>query len=313
MTKPFRFGVNVRSAASGREWAEKARRIEGMGYTTLGVPDHLAEMLAPIPAAIGAALATTRLRVGANVLNNDLRHPVLVAREAATADFLTGGRFQLGLGAGHMKAEYDEVGMTFDRGAVRVARLAETVTIVKALLRGERVTFAGHYYRIADHAIHPRPVQSPHPPILIGGNGRALLTLAAREADIVGLTGITFAAGGTRPDVTACRATTIDERLALIRSAAGDRFASVVLEALVQRVRITTSARDDRRAAIAEFARDQLTPDEALESPFTLIGSIEQLADLLHARRERWGISSFTVFEPAAETLAPLIAQLSGR
>jgi probable F420-dependent oxidoreductase len=122
VTRPFRFGVNMRSATSGREWAEKARRIEALGYTTLAVPDHLADMLAPIPAAIAAAAATTRLRVAANVLNNDLRHPVLVAREAATADFLSGGRFQLGLGAGHMKAEYDAVGMTFDRGAVRVAR-----------------------------------------------------------------------------------------------------------------------------------------------------------------------------------------------
>ena len=143
MTKPFSFGVNVRSATSAGEWAAKARRIEDLGYSTLTVPDHLAEMLAPIPAALGAAAATTHLRVGTNVLNNDLRHPVLVAREAATADLLTGGRFQLGLGAGHMKSEYDEAGLTFERGAARVARLAEAVTIVKALLRGERVTFAG--------------------------------------------------------------------------------------------------------------------------------------------------------------------------
>jgi alkanesulfonate monooxygenase SsuD/methylene tetrahydromethanopterin reductase-like flavin-dependent oxidoreductase (luciferase family) len=187
------------------------------------------------------------------------------------------------------------------------------VTIVKALLRGERVSFAGDHYRIADHAIHPRPVQSPHPPILIGGNGRQLLTLAAREADIVGLTGITFAAGGTRPDVTACRPTAVDERVALLRTAAAERFDFLVLEALVQRVVVTRPAHEERRRAAAEFTRGQLTPDEALESPFTLIGSIDQLADLLHARRERWGISSYTVFEPAAEILAPVVAQLHGR
>lgn len=313
MRKAFRFGVNVRSAASGHEWAEKARRIEALGYSTLTVPDHLADMLAPIPAAVAAADATTRLRVGANVLNNDLRHPVVVAREAATADLLTGGRFQLGLGAGHMKAEYDEAGLTFDPGAVRVARLAEAVTIIKALLRGERVTFAGHHYRIADHAVHPRPVQSPHPPILIGGNGRQLLTLAAREADIVGLTGITFAAGGTRPDVTSCRATAVDERVELLRTAADERFESLVLEALVQRVVLTRPAHDERRRVASEFGRDQLTPNEVLESPFTLIGSTEQLVDLLHARRERWGISSYTVFEPASELLAPVVARLTGR
>ena len=160
---PFSFGVNVRTAASAREWCDKARRIEELGYATLTVPDHLAEMLAPIPAALSAADATTRLRVGVNVLNNDLRHPVLVAREAATADLLTGGRFQLGLGAGHMKAEYAQAGLTFERGATRVARLTEAVTIVKALLRGERVTFAGRYYRVTDHVIHPKPVQRSRP------------------------------------------------------------------------------------------------------------------------------------------------------
>jgi probable F420-dependent oxidoreductase len=313
VTKAFSFGVNVRNAASAREWAEKARRIEDLGYATLTVPDHLAEMLAPIPAALSAADATTRLRVGTNVLNNDLRHPVLIAREVATADLLTGGRFQLGLGAGHMKSEYDQAGLIFERGATRVARLAEAVTIVKALLRGECITFAGRYYRVSGHAIHPKPVQVPHPPILIGGNGPRLLELAAREADIVGLTGITFAGGGTQPDLSAWRARAVDERVALVRTAAAQRFEGLVLEALVQRVIITQAGRDARRAAAAEVTRGQLTPDEALDSPFTLIGPIEQLADLLQARRERWGISSYTVFEPAVELLAPVVARLSGR
>jgi probable F420-dependent oxidoreductase len=313
VTKPFSFGVNVRSAVSARDWAEKARRVEELGYSTLTVPDHLAEMLAPMLAALGAAAATARLRVGTNVLNNDLRHPVLVAREAATADLLTGGRFQLGLGAGHMKSEYDEAGLTFERGAARVARLAEAVTIVKGLLRGERVTFAGRYYRVSGHAIHPKRVQVPHPPILIGGNGPRLLELAAREADIVGLTGITFAAGGTRPDLSAWRPRAVDERVTLVRTAAGQRFESLVLEALVQRVVITKPGDDHRRAAAAELTRGQLTPDGVLESPFVLIGSIEQLAELLQARRERWGISSYTVFEPAMELLAPVVARLSGR
>jgi len=313
VTKPFSFGVNVRSAASAREWAEKARRIEDLGYATLTVPDHLAEMLAPALAALSAANATTHLRVGTNVLNNDLRHPVLVAREAATADLLTGGRFQLGLGAGHMKAEYEAAGLTFERGARRVERLTEAVTIVKALLRGERLTFSGRYYRVTDHAIHPMPVQQPHPPILIGGNGPRLLELAAREADIVGLTGITFADGGTRPDLTGCRGASVDERVALIRTAGGKRFEQVVLQALVQRVVITKPAFDDRRAAAADFARSQLTPEDALESPFTLIGSVEQIADLIQARRARWGISSYTIFEPAIEPLAPVVARLTGR
>jgi probable F420-dependent oxidoreductase len=274
------------------------------------VPDHLSEMLAPIPAVTSAAAATTRLRVGTNVLNNDLRHPVLVAREAATIDLLSGGRFQLGLGAGHMKAEYDEAGLPFDRGRVRVDRLAEAVTIVKRLLEGGRVTFVGRYYRITGHAIHPLPVQRPRPPILIGGNGPRLLALAAREADIVGLSGITFLRGGAEADLSAWRPAALDERVALVRAAAGDRLPQLELNALVQRVIVTSGRLEERRRAAEEVARGRLAADEVLESPFALIGPVEQLVELLHARRERWGISSYTVFEPAIEPLAPVVARL---
>src|SRR6266849_5623065 len=177
--KPFRIGVNVLSAGSRAEWADKARKLEDLGYYALTVPDHLADLLAPLPALVSAAAATTSLRVGTNVLNNDFRHPVLVAREAATVDLLTDGRLQLGLGAGHMQSEYDQAGLRFDAGGIRVERLAEAVTIIKGLLTGAPVTFAGRHYQVTDHQIHPLPVQRPHPPLLIGGNGRRLLTLAA--------------------------------------------------------------------------------------------------------------------------------------
>jgi probable F420-dependent oxidoreductase len=310
--KPFSFGVNVRNAGSRAEWVDKARRIENLGYATLGVPDHPAEMLAPIPAVMAAAAATTRLRVGTNVLNNDFRHPVLVAREAATVDLLTDGRFQLGLGAGHVKVEYEQTGVTFDRGATRVERLAEAVTIVKSLLAGERVTFVGRHYRVTDHTIHPRPVQRPHPPLVIGGNGPRLLALAAREADIVGLTGITFARGGTQPDFSGWKPAAVDERIALLRSAAGPRFERLELNALVQRVIVTAPALTARRAAATELTRGQLLADDVLATPFALIGDIDQLVEELHARRERWGISSYTVFEPAVELLAPVVARLAG-
>src|ERR1700719_2164953 len=193
--KPFRFGVNVRSAESRAEWQAKARKIEALGYQILNLPDHLTDLVSPLPALVSAAEATTTIRVGTNVLNNDLRHPVLVAREAAAVDLLTDGRFELGLGAGSIQSEYDQVGLDFDRGAVRVDRLTEAVTVIKGLLRGEQVTFAGQHYRVTGHTIAPLPVQKPHPPMLIGGNGTRLLTLAAREADIVGLSGVTFRAG----------------------------------------------------------------------------------------------------------------------
>src|SRR5712691_383463 len=209
--RPFRFGVNVWSARSRAEWVEKARKIEDLGYGVLTVPDHLTDLFAPMPAVLSAAAATRHLRVGTNVLNNDLRHPILVAREAATIDLLTDGRLQLGLGAGSLRSEYDQAGLAFDRGAVRVERLAEAVTIIKGLLHGEQVTFAGRHYRVAGHTIAPLPVQRPHPPILIGGNGPNLLTLAAREADIVGFSGITFQDGGTTPpDLSGWRVSNVD-------------------------------------------------------------------------------------------------------
>jgi probable F420-dependent oxidoreductase len=309
--KPFRFGVNVGPSRSRAEWVEKARKLEALGYDTLTVPDHLADFFAPMPALVSAAEATTTLRLGTNVLNNDFRHPVLVAREAATVDLLTDGRFELGLGAGHMRSEYDQAGLAFDRGGVRVDRLAEAVTIIKGLLTGEPVTFAGRHYRVTGHRIHPLPVQRPRPPIAVSGNGRRLLTLAAREADIIGLSGITFRSGGTAPDLSAWTASGLDERLQLVREASGQRYAELEPNVLVQRVLVM----DDRRRAAEELAHrwDQLSPDEILESPYVLIGSVDQMIENLQARRARWGISYFTIFEPYVDAFAPVVAQLAGK
>ena len=309
----FRFGVNVRSARSRAEWQEKARKVEALGYSTLTVPDHLTDLLAPIPAIVSAAEATTQLRVGTNVLNNDLRHPVLVAREAATADLLTDGRFQLGLGAGSIRSEYEQAGLAFDRGATRVERLGEAVAIIKALLKGDEVTFEGQHYRVAGHRIAPLPVQKPHPPILIGGNGPRLLRLAAREADIVGFSGITFQRGGAvAPDLSGWRVSEVDERVRLVREVAGEeRFARLELNALLQRVIVT----DDRYRAAEELTSRwlQLSAEEILQSPYVLIGTVDQIIDDLQARRERWGFSNYVVQEPYMDALAPVVARLAGR
>ncbi|HXC90542.1 MAG TPA: LLM class F420-dependent oxidoreductase [Stellaceae bacterium] len=310
--KPFRFGVSVRSAQSRAEWVEKARKVEELGYSTLTVPDHLTDLMAPMPALASAAAATKHLRVGTYVLNNDLRHPVLVAREAATVDFLTDGRFQLGLGAGSIQSEYDEAGLAFDTGRERVDRLAEAVTVIKGLLKGEQVTFAGRHFRVTGHTIAPLPVQKPHPPILIGGNGRRLLALAAREADIVGFSGITFRRGGAAPpDLSGWRVSGVDERVQLVREAAGDRYPRLELNALVQRVVVT----DDRRRAAEELTSRwaQLTADEFLASPYVLVGTVSQMTDDLLERRERWGISYYVVHEPYLEAFAPVVARLAGR
>ena len=311
-SRPFRFGVNVWSARSASEWAEKALRIEELGYQVFTVPDHLTDFLAPFPALVSAAAASARLRIGTNVLNNDLRHPVLLAREAATVDFLSDGRLQLGLGAGSMRAEYEEAGLNFDRGALRVARLTEAVAIIKRLLGGETVTFTGNHYRVANHTIAPLPVQRPHPPILIGGNGRQLLALAAREADIVGLGGITFGNRGAPPaDLSGWRVAAVDERIKLIREAAGEeRYAQLEIHALLQGVIVTN---DRRRAAEELRVRwPQLTAEEILQAPYVLIGTLEEISAGLCARRQRWGISGYTVQEPYMEAFAPVVVELAG-
>ena len=236
---------------------------------------------------------------------------MLVAREAATADLLTEGRLQLGLGAGHMQSEYEQAGLDFDAGGIRVERLAEAVTIIKGLLNGEQVTFAGRHYRVTGHTIYPPPVQRPHPPVLIGGNGRNLLTLAAREADIVGFSGITFRRGGAVPDISGWRLSEVDKRIQLVRDVAGERYARLELNALVQRVVVM----DDRRRAAEELASrwTQLSPEEILQSPYVLIGTVDQLIEDLQARRKRWGISYYVIFEPYVDAFAPVVAQLAGK
>jgi len=309
--KPFRFGINIRDAQSRAEWQDKARKVEALGYSVLLVPDHLAAMLATIPAVMSAADATTRLRVGTNVVNNDLRHPVLLAREAATMDLLTEGRLELGLGAGYMRVEYDQVGLRFDRGGIRVERLAESVPIIKGLLSGAEVNFAGQHYRVTGHTIHPLPVQRPHPPIIIGGNGLRLLTLAASEADTVNLTGITFTRGGMSPDMSGWKIAGVDERLRVVRETAGQRFSRLELSAQIQRVIVT----EHRREAAAELHKNwqQLSVEEILEAPYVLIGTVDEMVEALHARRERWGLSYFVTFEPYMEILAPVVARLTGK
>lgn len=309
--RPFRFGLSVGRAESRAEWADKARRVEDLGFSTLLIPDHLSPIFPPLLPLVSAADATTTLRVGTFVLNNDFRHPVLLAREAAALDLLTDGRLELGLGAGHMQSEYEEAGLRFDPGSVRVERLGESVRVVKSLLSGQPTTFEGAHYRVRDHTVHPLPVQRPHPPILIGGHGRHLLTLAAREADVVGFVGFGHLRGGTAVDASGFRPSAVDERVALVRAAAGDRFADLELNVLLQRV---TTTDDPRQEAEALHARQPVVSvEDALATPFFLAGSVDAMAEALLARRERWGFSYFVAFEAYLAAFAPVVARLAGR
>src|SRR6266700_1113127 len=183
--RPFRFSVQERSAYTARPWRDRARAVESMGYSTLYLPDHFGDQLGPIAALMAAADATTTLRIGSLVFDNDYRHPVVLAKEAATLDLLSEGRLDFGIGAGWMVYDYEQSGIPFDSAGTRIDRLAEGLTIIKRLFAGGEVSFAGRHYSISGIEGAPLPVQKPHPPIVIGGGGRKMLELAAREANTV--------------------------------------------------------------------------------------------------------------------------------
>lgn len=308
--RPFRFGASVRQAEHHADWTGKARKVEDAGFSTLLVADHLVNLLSPFPALLAAAHATRTLRVGTLVLNNDFRHPVLMAREAATVDLLSEGRLELGLGAGHAASEYLSNGIRFEPWAMRAARLAEAVHVVKGLLSGETVTFEGEHYHLRDTQLYPTPVQRPHPPLLVGGNSRAVLTLAAQHATIVGFTGF----GHTRAERVVLSGFTAEaaaERVRWVCEAAGERFGELELNVLVQAVVMTA----DRRAAAEEVTRriPGLSVDQALDSPFLLLGTVDQIVEQLQERRECFGFSYYAVFEQAIDAIAPVVERLTGR
>src|SRR5215210_6083911 len=222
--RKFRFGAQCSYAGSREEWEAKVRRLEDLGYSTVCVPDHFDDQLAPIPALTAAAAATSTLRVGTLVLDNDYRHPLLTAKEAATVDLLSAGRFELGLGAGWMSSDYEQSGIALDPPGLRIERLEEALAIVKGLFAGGKFSFAGRHYTVTRHPGTPRPVQRPYPPILVGGGGRRILSLAGREADIVSVN-FDLRSGSIGPQVGAtATAEGTAEKLRWVREAAGDRF-----------------------------------------------------------------------------------------
>ena len=309
MLRPFRFGVSSAIATSREEWHERVRRAEELGYDTFVIADHLRGHLSPLVALASAAEASRSLTFGTFVLNNDFRHPVLLARESATLQVLTGGRFELGLGAGHSKDEYDEAGFPFDPGPVRVQRLAESVEVIQRLFTGEPANFAGDHYRVANHALAPIP-ETP-PPILIGGNAKSILRLAARKADIVGFTGIFLGPDGAGIDFRWFTREGLEDRLEIVREAAGDRLPYLELNILIQSVTLT----DDRPKAIADIGErlPALTPEQIDACPYLLAGNAEQIAERLVDYRDRYGISYIVTHAPGMEALAPVIALLKGK
>ncbi len=309
MTRPFRFGVQCSSASSRAEWVELARKIEDLGYSTLTMPDHFDDQLAPAVALMSAAEATERLRVGALVWCNDYRHPVVFAKEAATLDLLSDGRLELGIGAGWMKSDYDEAGMDYDRPGLRIERMVESVEILKGLFADEPFSYRGDHYTINSLNGTPKPVQRPHPPFLIGGGGPRFLRLAGRLANIVGINpnlsaGVIDASVGA--DATAER---YEEKLSWVRDGAGDRFDDIELQVRVF-FPVVTDNRDELIESMA--AGVGLSPAEALESPLALVGTTQQITEAIRERRERFGFSYVVIGQNEVVDFAPVVAELAG-
>lgn len=307
--RTFRFGVQVPTAPSGQTWTDIARQAEELGYSTLFMPDHFGDQFAPVPALAAAAAVTTELRVGALVFDNDYRHPLVLAKELATIDVLSGGRLEIGLGAGWMTSDYDESGMAYDAPATRVDRFEEGLAVITGLLGAEPLTFTGDHYRITAHNGLPKPVQSPRPPILVGGGKRRMLSIAGRSADIVGINP-TIPNGAV--DADAARSGTAqatDEKLGWVRSAAGDRYADLEINLLNFGCFVT----EDRQTLIEKMAPAfGISPEELAEFPHALAGTVDEICEALEERRSRWDASYIVIQHEAMEAMAPVVARLAG-
>jgi probable F420-dependent oxidoreductase len=306
--RPLRFATQTGGAPSGEEWLARAKRLEAIGYVTLAMPDHMVGGAWGSFAALGAAAAaTTRIRLGNLVLDNDFRNPVVLARELATLDVVSNGRVEVGLGAGWYDRDYQSTGIAFDRGRVRVDRLAEAVTLMKRLFTEDEVTFEGTYYRTSRSECRPKTVQQPRPPFLIAAGGPRILELAAREADILAV--IPPGAGARGPTVRDVSIDGAREQLDLVRRVAGERYGAIELSMFLD-VTLT----DDRDQAIRERADKAKSDPEVLRSSmYAGIGTMEQVrAQILDIRRQL-GISYFCLRGPHVEELAPIVKELSGR
>ena len=306
----FRFGVEMPRPFDGMSWADSARRLEDLGYSTLLVPDHFHSGLGPITAMATAAAATTTLRVAPMVLACDFRHPAVLAKELASIDVLSEGRLEVGLGAGYNPLDYSRTGIAYDPPGVRVDRLIEHTHVLRALFADGAADFDGTHYRIGGLDGTPKPFCPGGPPILLAGGGRRMLTFAAQHADIIGVN----PSLPTKPDAATARDALpdrIDAKFDLIREVAGDRFDTIEFSAWISAAMIgpaseTTAPRD------ALAARFGVAAAEAVQSPVVLVGDHEAIVDELQRRRDRWGYSYTVLQIEQADAFAPIVAALAG-
>jgi probable F420-dependent oxidoreductase len=308
--RSFRFGVQLANARSAAEWAELARKAEDLGFSTLFVPDHFGDQLAPLPALMAAASATETLRVAPLVLDNDYKHPVVTAMELATIDLLSDGRLEVGIGAGWMASDYEQSGIPMDEPAVRVERLEEGIAVIKGMFGEGAFDFAGKHYTISGLDGRPKPVQQPHPPFLIGGGRPRTLRLAAREADIIGVNPSIKLGRVTAEASRDGTAAATDRKLGWVREAAGARYDDIEINFLIFACVVT----DDRQGQLEQMAPlFGLEPDDVGEYPHAWIGSVDQICEHLEAGRERWDASYLVVQGvDAMNAAAPIVARLAG-
>jgi probable F420-dependent oxidoreductase len=307
--RPFRFGVQLAGPGDAAGWVEQARKVEDLGYASITMPDHFTDQLAPMPALAAAAAATTALHVGALVFDNDYKHPIVLAKELATMDVLSGGRVEIGIGAGWLETDYRAAGITYDRPGVRVDRFEEALAVIKGAMADGPFSFAGRHYTVTDYDGYPAPVQRPHPPLLIGGGGRRVLSIAARQADIVGINA-TLTAGAVGPEaLSSMTREAVEDRIALVRDVAGARVDDIELNIRAFLVAVT----NDRAAALTQFAGFVRVDESMIDaSPFALVGTTAEIADQLVRRREELGFSYVIVGGADIEPFAPVVAQLAG-
>jgi probable F420-dependent oxidoreductase len=314
--RPFRFLATADDYPDFAELTSLARKAEAVGCSAFVLPDHLIGQYAPLQALAVVAAATERLRVGTFVLNTGLRHPAVLAQDLATLDVLSGGRLEIGLGAGWNKPEHDAIGIPFEPVGVRIGRLTEAITILKGCFADGPFSFSGEHYTITGHDGVPTPVQRPHPPLFLGGGGKRLLTLAGREAQIVGLAPRLIQGDTPRVDARSLTAAATEEKIGWVREAAGDRFGELELNTyptggpmvVTSEPRAEARRRADR---IREQTGTELTVEEILDSPHVFIGSIKDLIRKFTDLRERFGISSFLIED--LDALAPVVEELAGQ
>lgn len=306
-TRPFRFAADLQDALPDRTLAETAREMEDLGYSTVFVPDHFDEGYGPITAMAMAAAATTTLNVGTLVLDCDFRHPAVLARELASIDVLSGGRLEVGLGAGWKRLDYDRSGIPMDAPKVRVDRMIEHARVLRGLFRGGTFNFAGEHYTITDLDGTPAPHRSDGPPILIAGGARRVLRFAGEFADIVGINASVHSGEIDTAAAQDSLASRFDEKVGWVQD--GGRFDEIEVNGWIAVAALTDDGQGFAEAVAPLYETDA---DSVRSSPLTLIGDPAELRDLLQERRERWGFSYIVLPGAQAHEFAPLVAALTG-